>query len=426
MTHRSSSERRWIHSLGIAAALLSAARPAAAQPAGPSPTAAAPASTAPPPGEAAPRAAVAQATARPPPANSAASPAAAATAGGESALALRIGGGAIVWYYQPFLSGYKPNLQLAFVALRIKATYGRFGIYVHPRFRDTKAAPFFEGPSWIEEAYAWADLGTGEAPLTLKIGKIYNQLGLFWDNSFYGNIQMFDGLKLAPEHGLSLEGRYGAQDKAGVRYTAQFFPVDGRTNLSSQDRDTVSIPGARRRYQAILRSEPFVQLDGAASLKAGVSAEYLQADLPSGPKDVFRGALDTTLTIGKWGLWGEFLYQRGQTVTDFPYAGEPATDTAPAVPGRASARNYYVLAGTEYTYGRVTARYNFSYGRYADQAVSERIHEPAVGVALTENLGVLTELVLWERSAPEGHSLVDRSLAISLNGRFSHLVTGKE
>lgn len=423
MTHRLSAERRWIHALGIIAALLGAIRPAGAEPAGPSANAVAPSIAAPPPGGAAPPTLVAQAT-PPAPANNQVSPA--ATAEPDPALALRVGGGAIIWYYQPFLSGYKPNLQLSFVALRIKATYGRFGLYVHPRFRDTKLSPFFAGPVWIEEAYAWADLCTGPVPLTLKIGKIHNQLGLFWDNSFYGNIQMFDGLKLSPEHGLSLEGTSGAQDKVGVRYTAQFFPVDGRTNFSSQDRDTVSIPGARRRYQAILRSEPFVQLNSTASLKGGVSAEYLQADLPSGPKDVIRGALDMTLKIGKWGLWGEFLYQKGQTVTDFPYAGRPATDTAPAVPGRASAHNSYVLAGTEYTYGRVTARYNFSYGRYADQSVSEWIHEPAVGVTLTDNLAILTEFVLWQRSAPEGGSLIDRSLAISLSGRFSHLVTGKE
>lgn len=50
----------------------------------------------------------------------------------------------------------------------------------------------------------------------------------------------------------------------------------------------------------------------------------------------------------------------------------------------------------------------------------------AVGVTLTDNLAILTEFVLWERSAPEGGSLIDRSLAISLSGRFSHLVTGKE
>lgn len=404
MTPRSSSVIRWLDALGIAAALLMAGRPAAAQPAGsraPAPAA----SPAPPP-------------AAPPPA---------AEAELKPAFTLRVGAGAIIWYYQPFLEGYKPNFQLSYVALRLKATYDRFGLYLHPRFRDTKLSPFFAGPVWIEEAYAWVDLGSAPAPLTLKVGKIYNQLGLSWDNSFYGNIQMFDGLKLAPEHGLSLEGSFGAPDKAGVRYTAQFFPVDGRTNFSSQDRDTVSIPDGRRRYQAILRSEPFVQLTRTAVLKGGVSAEYLQADLPVvGTKDVFRGALDLTLNVGKWGLWGEILHQVGQTVTDFPYARKPATDTSPAVPGRASAHNYYVLAGTEYTYGRVTARYNFSYGRYADQSVSEWIHEPGLSVQLVDKISLLGEFILWQRGAPEGGSLIDRSLAISLWGSFSHLVVGKE
>lgn len=425
MTPRSSSVTRWLVVLGLAAAPLFAVRPAAALPAGVSAVGAAPEPATLPQGKSASadqHAEVAPTTPQSPPGTS--GPAAEE----EPKLTLRVGAGAILWYYQPFLDGYKPNLQLSYVALRLKATYDRFGIYLHPRFRDTKLSPFFEGTAWIEEGYAWADLVRAPTPLKLKAGKIYNQLGLFWDNSFYGNIQMFDGLKLAPEYGFSLEGSSGSPDKntAGVAYTAQFFPVDGRTNFSAPNRDVVSIPKARRRYQSILRTEPFVHLSKDAVLKGGLSAEYLQADLPIGTKDVFRGAVDLTLNVGKWALWGEGLYQHGQTVTDFPYAGTPATETSPAVAGRASAHNYYVLAGTEFTYGRVTARYNFSYGRYADQSVSEWIHEPAIAVALVEKLSILTEFVLWQRAAPEGNSLIDRSLAISLWGSFSHLVVGKE
>jgi hypothetical protein len=141
---------------------------------------------------------------------------------------------------------------------------------------------------------------------------------------------------------------------------------------------------------------------------------------------VFRGAVDATLTIGKWGLWGEVLLQDGQTVTDFPYAGTPATPTEPAIPGRFSSHNSYVLAGTEYTLGPVTARYNFSYGRYADQSVREWMHVPGIGVALNQYLSVLAEFVLWPRSDPEGDSIIDRSLNITVTGSFSGLVIGKE
>ena len=79
---------------------------------------------------------------------------------------------------------------------------------------------------WIEEAYGWLTAG----PVTLQAGKIYSRLGLFWDNSFYGNIQAFDGLKVDPDYGLAVEGSLG--ERAGLAFAAQYFLVDGRTNIS--------------------------------------------------------------------------------------------------------------------------------------------------------------------------------------------------
>jgi hypothetical protein len=214
----------------------------------------------------------------------------------------------------------------------------------------------------------------------------------------------------------------------------QFFPINGQTNFAGLNRDVVWIEGARRRYQTIARVEPFVKLSKAALLKGGLTGEYLQADLPKpdGPQNVGRGAVDLKLTVdtpfGNVGLWGEFLAQIGKSVTDFPIAGKPATDTEPAVPGRASAHNYYGLAGVEYSYRFFAARYNFSIGHYADQSVSEWIHEPGIGFSLHDNLLFLTEFVLWQRKAPkpEGFTTYDRALAFSLWGSFSHLVFGKE
>lgn len=439
------SDARSLGAAGAMMALLSAGRPAAAQPVepgAPAPSLSAPLPLTPPPpappGDAAPAttaAPVAPTTAvTPPPAAEPAPtpPAAVIKAAPEvkpdPGFALHVGGGAIIWAYLPFLDAYKNDLQLSYVSLRLKATFDQFGLFVHARIRDRKLAPYFDGPAWIEEAYAWVDLGSAAAPLKLKLGKVHAPIGLDWDNSFYGNIQMFDGMKLTPEHGFSLEGRFGAEDRGGVRYTAQFLPVDGRTNFSPQDRDTISIPGARRRYQSILRAEPFVQLGETSVLKVGLTGEYLQADLPEpvGPQDVFRGAVDATLWLGSFGLWGEFLYQSGQTVLDFPYAAQPATETSPAVPGRASSHNYYVLAGAEYTYQRFVARYNFSYGLYDDQSVSEWIHEPGLGVKLNDHLDLLAEYVLWPRHTREGDTEIDNALAISLSGTFSALVAGKE
>lgn len=329
---------------------------------------------------------------------------------------LSVGGGAIVWYYQPAdVPGAKNNIDLFFANLLLDGNFGNVGLHIEPRFRDTKLRPFFTGTTWVQEVYASVKLASN---LVIKAGKEYSHFGLFWDNSFYGNVQVYDGLKLDPDYGLSLEGAVNPDGASGVRYYGQFFVVDGQTNVSLQGRDTISIPGARRRNQAILRVEPFVKPSGATVLTGGLSGEFLQADLPIGKKNVFRGAVDATVGIRGWSLWLEYIYQNGQTVTDFPIAGTPATDVTPAVAGRASSHNHYALAGTQYTWRALTVRYNVSTGRYNDLSISEWMHVPALAVAVGDNVTVLGEYVDWRRYAPGGHTLLDRSVNVTLNGHF--------
>jgi hypothetical protein len=326
---------------------------------------------------------------------------------------LTIGGGAILYYYQPFgVPGVPPNMEVYFAYLQLDSTFDRYGLHIEPRFRDTRLRPFFDGPVWIEEAYGWLTAG----PVTFQAGKIYSRLGLFWDNSFYGNIQAFDGLKVDPDYGLAVEGSLG--DRAGLAFAAQYFLVDGRTNISLEGRDTISIPDARRRNIVIGRVDPFVTFASGAKVRVGLSAEHLSADLPDGAHGVTRFAIDAALTGWRAGLWAEMLRQYGETVTDFPYEGIPATATTPAVPGRFSTRNVYLLAGGQYTLGRLTVRYNFSQGDYVGVSVIERMHVPGLALTLTPNFTLLAEMVFWHRLAPEGTTLVDRSLNVTLTGHF--------
>jgi len=325
---------------------------------------------------------------------------------------IAFGGGAILYYFQPIHTRFKSNLELYFAYLRIDGTFGRFGLHFEPRFRDTRIRPFFDGPSWVEEAYAWADVG----PLTVKAGKIYSRLGLFWDDSFYGNVQLFDGLKLDPDNGLSVEGAFG--DDRGVSFVAQYFLVDGRTNLSFDTRDTISIIGARRRNMLLARVDPFFNIGAVGRGRVGLSAEHLTADLTDGEHPVTRVAIDVGVDAKGLTAWVEWLRQWGETVTDFPYPGIAATATMPAVPGRFSTRNTYWLIGGEYTFKRLTIRYNYSVGHYETVAVTESTHVPGIGVALHSNLILLAELVLWNRYAPEGTTVMDRSIDVTLTGHF--------
>jgi hypothetical protein len=330
---------------------------------------------------------------------------------------LSIGGGVILWYYRPVqATSSDSNVDLFFANLLLDGKFGRFGLHVEPRFRDSRLREFFPGPVWAQEAYASAALTSDHV---LKAGKVYSHFGLFWDNSFYGNVQVYDGLKLDPDYGLSLEGAVRPDGRAGLRYWAQYFVVDGHTNVSLAGRDTISLPGGHRRNQTILRVEPFYRGGEHLTLTGGLSGSYLQADLGvAGRNNVYRGAVDLSLAVRRWSLWAEYTRQQGRTVTDFPVAGQLATPGAPAVAGQSSAHINYALAGTQVALGPVTLRYNVSTGRYEDQDVSEWMHVPALAYAVSANFTLLGEYVDWRRYAPGGQTLVDRSANVTLAGHF--------
>jgi hypothetical protein len=242
------------------------------------------------------------------------------------------------------------------------------------------------------------------------VGKSYKLLGLFWDNSFYGNVQVYDGLKLDPDYGISVEGSVG--DRFGLDFSAQYFVVDGGSNVSLANRDTLYVPGARRRNTVVGRVAPIYHFAANGSAQIGLSAEHFTADLPGDEEGVTRIAADAKVTYGSFGAWGEVLHQDGRHVTDFPYAA-----TAQGA-GVSSGNNNYVLLGAEYGIGPVTLRYNVSYADYSDLDVSEVLHVPAIGVQVNKHLSLLGEYVYWTRKAPEGTSDVDKSVNVTVSGHF--------
>jgi hypothetical protein len=330
---------------------------------------------------------------------------------------LSIGGGVILWYYRPVqVSGGESNVDLFFANLLLDGKFGRFALHVEPRFRDSRLREFFPGPVWAQEAYASVTLADNTV---LKAGKVYSHFGLFWDNSFYGNVQVYDGLKLDPDYGLSLEGALRPDSSAGLRYWAQYFVVDGHTNVSLVGRDTISIPGAHRRNQTILRVEPFYRSGQTLTVTGGLSGTFLQADLgAAGTNNVYRAAADVAVTVRRWSAWAEYTRQQGRSVTDFPVAGTPAGPGGPAIAGQSSSHINYALGGTQVVLGPVTLRYNVSTGRYEDQDISEWMHVPALAYAVSGNFTLLGEFVDWRRYAPGGQTLLDRSVDVTLAGHF--------
>ena len=311
---------------------------------------------------------------------------------------VRIAGGIALYYYQP-TNGWD-NQFLVYSNLRFDAAYGGFGLHFEPRLSNEKMRPFYDGLGWIQEAYLFA----GGDALRLKVGKIYKQVGLFWDNSFYGNIQVYEGLKFDPGAGFSLESKLG--EKLGVESFAQFFVVDGHTNASLMGRDTISIPGARRRNTLAVRVQPFAELASGSRLAFGLSGERFEADLPDETHSVRRLAIDAKLTWGALGFWGEVLHQSGANVNAYP------------LPGSASADNTFLLAGAEYGVDCLVFRYNLSLARYSDVSVEEVLHLPALGVRFEEHVSFLAEYAFWHQYTPSGPSDVDESFNLTWLGHF--------
>jgi len=327
-----------------------------------------------------------------------------------------VGGGLILYYYQP-LEGDGDNFFEIFEArLRLDAKFDIYRLHITPRFRNTKERAFFPGISWVEEAYAAAQLG----PVEIKVGKVYRQFGRFWDNSFYGNAQEYDGLKLDPNHGISFEGAVGADESFGLAFFAQYFIVDGTTNYSLPDRDTLSIEGARRRNQIVGRVEPFLKLGENTTIKLGVSGEYFQAaDLPElGDEDVGRLGVDATFMYAGLTLWAEYIGQFGRHVVGFPFPAVPAAGSTPAVAGRSSDKVHYLMFGGEFAFDRFTVRYNFNSGDYTEVDYQETRHVPGIQVSLEEHLFVLLEWAYAQQHVAAGSDVLDNSLNLTIHGKI--------
>lgn len=341
-------------------------------------------------------------------------------------------GGAWLFYWQPFGISIDPVAKARGVTgipdegaffrmhqahLNFDGSIGNWGVFFNASVRDTKMREFYEGTAWVEEGYVYYK----HPQAFIKIGKSYNRFSLFWDNSFYGNVQFYDGIKLNPDYGISLEGSVGKTTGPRLGYYAQYFLVDGRTNGSYVKRDTISIPNARRRHAAVLRLEPSYFWSKETSLTLGLSGNYFQADLPTpvGKKDVFRFGGDFFANLGPISIWGDYFRQIGQSVTEWPIP--PSTDpmTGVVTPGKASAKNDYVLVGAEARIKKVVLRYNFSTVRYQDVAVSEFFHVPGIGYNMNDYLQFLVEFAYWNQKTADGQeALFDRTIATTIHAYF--------
>jgi hypothetical protein len=404
---------------------------------------------------------------------------------------IKVGGALILAGFFPFgLEKESRNLGIptrehAFEVFRasvlLDSKIDRFGVHIDFRFRDKRARGYWTagGTAWLDEIYGSVDLIRPESawgPLVLKVGKTYKQFGIYWDNTFVGNVMLRDGIKIDPNYGVSLEGVIGARNRVGAKYFAQYYVIDGGPNTSIDARDTISNPAplsgypdnlGRRRNIIVGRVEPFVAITPVITLKVGASIENFTADF--GPtmdqRDVKRFGGDFSFNLAWFGVLGEYVVQKGAHTLIHPFA--PAGPIQPndfyerppratGLPARYSEDIRYMVLGARFSYKFFTLRYNWSRAQYlnipfpyADLPatvaapsvdVQEIIQVPGATFTITPQLFLMVEYLRQTRniSAPvrsgfrglpetlvnsfvaigERDLLLDNQVVVTLHGRM--------
>lgn len=335
--------------------------------------------------------------------------------------------GVYLYYYQPLsetvltpgdLTG---SFQVYAFYLKLDKEWHGLGGHVEMRMRDgghvgagsmnAYLRGFYSSNFWFQEIYAYYH---PRRWLNLKAGKIYRQVGIFWDDSFFGNIQYFDGLKLNPDYGLSLEGDKGfAGDRVVLGWSAQYFMnsdgINGGLSYQRQVASPINSSGALDPYT--LDPNPEGELIGsgtpASALKHVVDGRLTLTVRPARRLSVALGASgltglvhrinaysllpdeerfsqvagDLTISVGPVTAYGEFLRQFGPGARDADYA----------------------LAGARLRVWRLSIRFNTSYVRYLlDRDVEEFILQPGVTFTIGGGLSALVEYDEWQRKDPRG------------------------
>ena len=106
----------------------------------------------------------------------------------------------------------------------------------------------------------------------LKAGSIYRQFGLFWDDSWWGNVQYMDGLKLRSDYGVSLEDTPDFKDDFKIDRYFQFFFAQSRVSGAILGADSDSFAGSEARNTFIARMVPTWKLGEKQTFAVGLSA----------------------------------------------------------------------------------------------------------------------------------------------------------
>jgi hypothetical protein len=347
---------------------------------------------------------------------------------------MQIRAGAFLYYYQPFFQPRDMTLRSSFdlyaffLTLDKDSEWG--GAHAEWRARDRKLRGYYPSATWFQEVYAYGRLGQTQ----LKIGKVYRQIGLPSDGSFYGSIAFFDGLTLDPDYGVSLETTSALNDKLTLTRHIQYFlhsdhingslgPFDRVTGPLDQqfipvDDPPVIGPPAARDVEGEQNAQERNTWASRLALEKRAGRFFVRPGVSIGSGHIERQGDGNNVTT--WGveltisqganftgsrIYGHLLARNGRSARDYPLVG-----------GAANA--VYWEAGIAKVGNLGALRYNVNGVTYKRTGVREIMHQPGVSLALGARAALIVEYVVWLRSDTGVRRTMDRSLSTVLKAAF--------
>lgn len=313
---------------------------------------------------------------------------------------VKVGGDVYLFEYVPYdIPGARPKFELYAFSVKLQGQKGPWEFYSDYRFRTTKLRSFFPGNTWLQQGYVGYRTSFGE----IKAGSFYRRVGIFWDDSFFGNIQYYDGFKLDPELGVGFEGARKIAGKLGAEYSVQYFSSDARVNGSLPGRDFLSQPNARAKNDVTLRLALVWHFKDDLSLTVGGSYAKGTIERDGGPHNSRRQyAGEVTMQWKGLLTYAEVLQQDVSGVVLLP----PQNAT-------------YTLIGARWARGRFQPHLNYSNGNYHGlNPRREYIIQPGITVNLADGFSFIYEYDYWKQTSVPTPSLIDKSLDFVLLYHF--------
>jgi len=322
-----------------------------------------------------------------------------------------LSGGIYLFEYLPNLEGAEAKFEIYAFLLNVDAATAdrRYGLHVQTRARDSKLRSYFVSDVWFQEAYVWAKTPAGD----LHAGKFYRRVGVLWDDSFFGNVQYFNGLKLNPDYGVELAGTRPLAAPFALDYSVQYFANNDHVAGSLPGRDVESDPAAMQRDTATARVAPTWSFAPGRSLAVGLSGLSGRIERTGGGAggrsfSLSQAAGDVTLAWGPVVSYVEVLKQRGIQPALSPDLRLGYLDGT------------YLLAGVRWqALPRLNLRLNYSQVDYTGLETTEVEVVPGAVVKLHDRLDLIVEYDGWKSEPRRGPgAFIDKSFNLVLHYSF--------